>query len=120
MENKLQIFIDGYEIIETGSVAIHSSSITFKIRGLTYVLEFQDDSVNSDRKFRAENLVEDPKGLKLILINFNDSLGVGNIGSPMHMGTTAGKDLFLSLRVYSLSGSNKNERTIHYTWMLKM
>ena len=60
----------------------------------------------------AQKVTGSGKKLILELLNFNNTLGTGNI-NPMEIGTLNHKKLFVNFRVYAL-GQSKT-KLIHYT-----
>ena len=76
---------------------------------LEITLSFED---TDSKELEQKTIVHSKKKLELKLLNFNNSLGNGNI-SPLYIGNLEDKDLFLTYRIYKLD--NSKIRHIHYT-----
>lgn len=75
--------------------------------------KFSGDTENKETRFEAYNI--NKTGIGLNFINFNNSLGAGNV-NPIKVGWLEGRSLFLNFRVF---GINKDQGYIfEYTWLL--
>lgn len=102
-----------YELEDSGSIiTTKDGDIHFFVQDLEYVLSF----VNED-KSPAQLRVKSNSGkkLELELVNFNTSLGIGNI-NPFPMGRIGDKQLFIMIRVNS---SEEGGKTLYYSWYSK-
>jgi len=112
----MEIKVGNYDVFKDGSiVAIENEPIDFvfiKEIGFTIRIVFKTDSTISESKISAEKF--DKVGALLNFINFNNSIGVGNV-EPTRIGTLNNRELFFNYRVYSLDRGGK---TLHYTWLL--
>ena len=107
----MEIKIDNYNIISTGTVITHDNkSVVFRINPLEFILEFKTEK-DAPAKIDTHS---DDKSMKIVLTNFNNSLGQGLV-QPMHVGVINGKELYFQFVVYSLGDSGS--KVIHYTWM---
>lgn len=107
----MDIKIDSYNILESGSVITHDNkNVLFRIAPLQFTLEFKtikDSPVNIET-------VSDDKSMRIILTNFNNPIGQG-IVRPINVGTINEKDIYIQFVVYSLGDTGS--KVIHYTWM---
>ena len=112
----MKITTKNFEVLNSGSVITYENEpITFHLADdLRVTFVFRDDKNNKEHRMDFNPI--DNNELELILINFNNSLGTGNI-KPISIGTLNNRRLFTNFRVYALSEKNKG-RTIHYTWYL--
>lgn len=104
-----------YKIITSGTV------ISFNLEPLFFDLApdfkvrlkflFEGDRTKNSLRFEVENLV-----LNILLINFNNSLGIGNT-PVLPLGSIDGKEILLNFVVYSLS--EESPKTVHYTFYEK-
>jgi hypothetical protein len=112
----MKIKVGKYEVLESGTiVGNENESIDFAIAediGFTIRIVFTTDSELTEPHINAENY--DKVGAKLTFINFDNSIGIGNI-VPVQIGTLNGKEFLLNYRVYSL---DKGGKILHYTWLL--
>lgn len=102
------------EVVSTGSVLAYLNNpleITLELEGFNLILLFKFLNDTNDLTPRQTfSIIENTK-LELLLINFNSSLGTGNM-VPILIGTSLSKNLWLSFRVYDLE---KADKLVHYT-----
>jgi hypothetical protein len=105
-----------FEIIDSGTViSFNNEPLTFHLAAdLRIRLSFRDDTDNKEH--RMEFLQQSNKELEIVMINFNNSLGIGNT-APLALATLNNRRVYLNYRVYTLSGNSN--RTIHFTWYLR-
>jgi hypothetical protein len=112
----MNIKIGDYEVYESGTViGNYNESIDFNLNkdiGFIIRISFVTDSVNGETRIEIEPL--DKNGGHFKFINFNNSLGIGNI-TPLLVGKLNERELLLNYRVYSIEKAGK---TFHYTWLL--
>lgn len=105
------------EVILTGSVvAYDEKSLIFHLANehdpLKVEFAFEIDSEESKPRMKSYQK-EAGKHIVITLINFENNLGTGTV-TPIELGTISDKKLFVTFRVYGLSGS-KN-KMMHYTF----
>ena len=102
-------------VLASGTVISHNNEpieISFPMTGepLTIVFIFdKDDTGKTLLKANAPTT----KRLELTLLNFNNSLGQGNI-QPLQIGEISHKQIFLNFRVYALD--EKTSKTLQFTF----
>lgn len=102
----------GKDIIANGIAhTFDRENFEIEIRGLRFVFEFRTDSNGQ----RIEQEVMSATGLKLLLYNFNNTLGTG-LTSPLELGTLSNRKLYFAFLVGALSESSI--RTVTYTFFL--
>jgi len=102
----------GKDIIANGiSHTFNRDNFEIHIRGLQLVFDFRTDSEGQ----RIEREVFSESTLKLIVYNFNNTLGTGTT-SPIDIGIISGRKLYLAFLVGSLSETAI--RTVTYTFFL--
>ena len=107
-----KIEVGDMSVLQSGTViGVVNQSIEFLIDDLTIEFIFVD---NEDREQVVNPESVSNKHLKLTFINFNNSLGTGNI-EPLKIGSYGDNHLLLSYRIYSL-GENVG-KTLHYTFL---
>ena len=107
-----RIKIGNMDVLQSGTViGVINQPIEIMIDDLTIEFVFED---GKDLKQIAKPESINNKHLRLTLINFNNSLGTGNM-EPLAIGSYANKHLYLSYRIYSL-GENVG-KTLHYTFL---
>jgi len=79
----------------------------------TAEFKFSGDTENKETRFEAYSL--NKIGIGLNLINFNNSLGTGNL-NPIKVGWLEGRSLFLNFRVFGIN--NDQGYIFEYTWLL--
>lgn len=102
-----------YEVQHTGTViSFEDEPITFEIAD-DYIIRmvFKNDSNHSETKMEFQ-FINDNRA-DILLINFNNPLGAGNI-KPIQIGHTGGKNMYLNFRIYTLEGTSS--KLVHYTW----
>lgn len=106
-----------YEVLFSGTVIQYEdNSISFHFDSKTYgklsiIISFESDHTNVP-KIKADKI--DNRTLLIKLVNFNNSVGTGNV-EPGEIGTYGGRKLLISYRVYRLAEAG---RTLHYTFYL--
>jgi len=111
---QMKISVGDYEVYESGTViGVLGQPITFRIENLSYTLEFVTDSEQPKLTVKTEALSS--THLKIVFVNFDDSLGAGNI-KPIKFGNLGERDLCLQYRIYTLRGDVG--KLLHYTWLL--
>lgn len=111
----MNIKIGDYDVYSNGTViGVIDKPITFNIENLSFEFVFREDFENTEQKLTSEVA---PDGTKLVLdfVNFNNSLGTGNL-SPIKLGNINRRELLLNYRVYALA--EKSGKLLHYTWLL--
>lgn len=102
----------GKDIIANGIAhTFDRENFEIELKGLRFVFEFRTDSSGQ----RIEQEVISPTGLKLMIYNFNNTLGTG-LTSPLELGTLSNRKLYLAFLVGALSESSI--RTVTYTFFL--
>lgn len=113
----IKIKIGELDVYEKGSL-INTDGKNIEIllgskHQFTAEFKFSTDTENKETRFEAYNI--NKIGIGLNFINFNNSLGTGNV-KPVKVGWLEGRSLFLNFRVY---GINKVQGYIfEYTWLL--
>ena len=80
-----------------------------------FLAEFKFTTDKDNKEIRLEPYNLNRIGIGLNFINFNNSLGTGNI-DPIRVGWLEGRNLFLNYRVFDI---NKDKGVIfEYTWLL--
>ncbi len=59
----------------------------------------------------------EPTILEVVCKNFNNTLGTGTV-SPLKIGFTKGRHLYLSFLVTALRNADQYGRTVHYSFLL--
>ncbi len=105
-----------YKITDAGSlITFNNEDIQFKMfTDLYLVFSFKNDDKVEGTKMESE--VINNKTLKLVFINFNNSLGVGN-AVPLPIALVENQQLYLNVMIYSLS--KESPKNIHYTFYLR-
>jgi len=109
------------EIVSSGTVIAYFNQpivINVKLEDFTLelIFKFEDNkSNNNNQPVLTPTIVEHNK-LELTLHNFSSSVGAGN-KETLGIGSSLGRQLSLSYRVYDLGGSDK---TLHYTLYRRM
>lgn len=109
----ITINVNGLKVLQDGSLVVSKEqSISFFIKGLTFVFDFREDD-SGDKN----SVIQEPNGNIMVthLINFKNALGAG-LKEPAEMATLGtGEKLYFSFAVYSIS---ENPRVFHYTWFI--
>ncbi|WP_299150985.1 DUF6864 domain-containing function [uncultured Dokdonia sp.] len=79
----------------------------------TAEFEFKKDSNNEDTRIEAFQI--ERTGIGLRFINFNNTLGTGNV-TPLRVGWLEGRSIFLNYRVYPIN--SEEGYILEYTWLL--
>jgi hypothetical protein len=104
------------EVIASGSVfSFNGNPVELAIGGISLIFEFEQD------KTRQEHAIDpktpDEKTVKLTLINFDSSLGLGST-APLRFGILKGRQLYFHFRVYGLGsrvdGSPAVDHLLYY------
>ena len=107
-----RIKIGNMNVLQSGTViGVINQPIEIMIDDLKIEFIFEDSN-DLEQIARPESISN--KHLRLTLINFNNSLGTGNM-EPLAIGSYANNHLLLSYRIYSL-GENVG-KTLHYTFL---
>jgi hypothetical protein len=112
----MKIQTGDYDIIDSGTIiSFNNEPLTFHLTAdLRFKFTFRDDTVNNIH--RMEFATINNQEMEIIMINFNNSLGIGNT-TPLGLARLNNRMVYLNYRVYALD--NNNCRTIHYTWYLR-
>ncbi|MDX2360372.1 MAG: hypothetical protein QNK23_06175 [Crocinitomicaceae bacterium] len=109
----VKISTGNYEIIDSGTIVANSGeSIVFEVSSLTFIFEFRSDPNKPKSNISKE--VDGDKSLKIILTNFNNSLGTRNT-DPLSIGTVNNRQLFINFNVYF--NSESVGPTFHYSFL---
>jgi hypothetical protein len=112
----MEIKVGNYDVFKDGTIVGNENEpidfIIIKELGFTIRIVFSSDSNIKDAQIKATEF--DKVGALLTFVNFNNSIGIGNI-EPLLIGHFNNRELFLNYRVYSLE---KGGKTFHYTWLL--
>jgi hypothetical protein len=112
----MKIKVGDFDVYESGSVVgndnepidfIIDATVDFTVR-----LAFVTDTNQKEHSAKADKFGQ--RGVQITFINYNNSLGTGNI-TPLKLGRLNGRELFLNYRIYCLDKGGKH---IHYTWLL--
>lgn len=113
----MKIKVGEFEVFASGSiVGNNDESIDFIIdENINYMvrLTFVDDSTIQGDSAKAKKI--GTNGIEITFINYNSSLGTGNI-IPLKLGFVNGKELYFNYRIYSIGTAGKH---LHYTWLIK-
>lgn len=117
MNIDFDISIGEYEVVASGVVITHlDKGIQFHIGSLTFDISFVSNQELDKPKIHAEAAPDNPKCLKIQLINYDDNFGKGLV-YPTEVGTLGGKNLYLQFSTSTL-GDTKT-RSFEYTWFVK-
>ena len=109
----INIKVGDLSLIDSGSIIVPEGlPIHFFIKDLEYVFTFSNDD---EGKPHTKTISNTGNKLEIEFVNFNDSIGVGNI-KPLPMGRLEGQELLLMLRVSMLKEGGK---TMLYSWYLR-
>lgn len=105
-----------YEVLGSGSViGIIGEPLVFNIEDLTFKFLFKDDLENTAHRITSGDV--EAKSITLLLYNFNNPLGTGNL-KPVRLGKLGGqpkRGLYVNFSAHLL---DKNGLKIfHYTWL---
>ena len=81
--------------------------------GFVAEFEFTKDSENKETRMEAFQI--ERLGIGLRFINFNNTLGTGNL-TPIRVGWLEGRSIFLNYRVFPIN--NEVGYIFEYTWVL--
>lgn len=110
----MEILVGDYEVYKSGTViGVKGQPMSFHIENLIITFEFVTDS--EQPKLTVKTDIISSTHLKLIFINFDDTLGAGNI-KPVRLGNLGEKGLYLQYRIYTLR--EDAGKLVHYTWLL--
>lgn len=110
----VKISVGDYDVYASGSVVgILGQPISFSIESLLYTIEFVTD-INQPKLTVKTELISKTH-LKIVFINFDDTLGSGNI-TPIKYGNIGDRELLFQYRIYTLR--EDAGKMLHYTWLL--
>lgn len=113
----IKIKIGELDVYEKGSLINTNGENIEILLGLkhqfTAEFKFSADIENKETRLEAYNLTK--IGIGLNFINFNNSLGTGNV-KPIKVGWLEGRSLFLNYRVFGIN--NEQGYIFEYTWLL--
>jgi len=114
----MKIKVGDYDVLNSGSVVGNKNEpIDFHIGGnaINIVrLLFEDDESIKKQAAQAKASDTEEKVIEITFINYNSSLGTGNI-NPIPIGDLNGRKLFLNYRIYAIKELGKE---VHFTWLL--
>lgn len=117
MNVEFKINIGEYEVLASGVVMTHlDKGIQFHIGGLTFDIGFSVNTENQESKINATTSPDNPKYLKIDLVNYDNNLGKGLV-FPVMVGNFDGKDIYLQFSTSTFS--NTKTREFVYTWLIK-
>lgn len=110
------IQIGDLEVYDSGNIVSteHKISVTLQSQN-PFTLEVEMVFPEEEKETKMEAYSIDAVGIGLRLINFNNSLGTGNI-TPMRIGWFNGRSLFLNYRLFPIN--NNKGGIFHYTFLL--
>ena len=110
----MEIKVGDYEVYKTGSViSLPDDPIMFNFGTLHFKVIFENHHDENKQNVDIE-IASDNSKMTLRFINFNNSLGAGNV-KPLSLAYIGKKELLLNYRVYALGKAGK---LFHYTWLL--
>ncbi len=104
-------FVNGYEVIDSGTIHVAGDSLQLVLDGMPIDILFKDDGGNA--RFITE---VDGLSLKISLFNFNNPLGEGRI-EPIGVATSQGRDIKLTFFSHTIDKA-KSERVFSYTFLM--
>ena len=117
MDTNLRICIGEYEVLASGVVLTHlDKGIQFHIGSLTFDVSFSTNQELDKPKINAKASPDNPKCLKIELINYDDNFGKGLI-FPVEVGTLDKKIIYLKFSTSTLGDTET--RSFVYTWLAK-
>jgi hypothetical protein len=112
----MDIKVGDFEVLANGTIVGNEQEpidfIFDNASGFIIRIFFKSDSSIPSPTVQSDKY--DKIGGQFTFINFDNSIGIGNI-SPIKIGVFKNRDLLLNYRVYSL---NKGGKSFHYTWLL--
>lgn len=115
MGKSVNIKVGDYQVLDSGIVlSSQNKDILFEIKDLNIRIIFKQDKQNEKSAINTE-LSTDKKCLRLILTNFERSLGIG-LTEPAAIGTIDGNSLYLLFMVHALNDSETH--LFSYTWLI--
>ena len=112
----MKIKVGDYDILESGTVIGNiNEPIDFILDpDKEYIIRFTftDDAENKQWTAKAEKFGNN--GLNIIFINYNNSLGIGNL-ALIPVGRMYGRAVFLNYRIYAI---DKGGKLVHYSFLL--
>lgn len=108
-------FLDGKEIIESGSIVIiPGQKVRFELGcGFVVNFDFCNDGNFKENHFQAR-VVENE--LSLSFFNFLNSLGTAN-RDLIELGSIGAEKVFLSFAIYCIGDKEHASRIVHYTFL---
>jgi len=109
----MKIYTKDKEILDTGLIiTFKNEPVIFELsENLKYTVILKDDATIEGQHVQPKVISNEE--LMLTLINFNNSLGAGNI-EPLKLGVMDGKTIYLNFIVYAMS--KEAQKTLQYTW----
>lgn len=96
----MDVTIGNYELLFFKTIiGVENLPIIIPFENIKFKIIFLD---NNDSKQDVEYVAENNSTLKLVLKNFKNALGTGNV-EPIHVGRHNNKNLFVMFRVYHLA-----------------
>jgi hypothetical protein len=111
-----KILIGELEVYESGNIVSTEKKILITLQSENpFTLEVELSFPEEEKETKMEAYQIEQVGIGIRLINFNNSLGTGNI-KPMKIGWFNGRSLFINYRLIPI---NKNEGGVfNYTFLL--
>jgi len=112
----MKILVGNLENFESGTIiGVENQPIDFVFDAPTeFIVRFVFSNDPSESGFKVNVKPYLAKGAQLDFINYNNSLGIGNL-EPFKFGHLNGRELYLSYRIYSFE---KGGKLVHYSWLL--
>jgi hypothetical protein len=112
----MEIKVGEYEILESGTIIGNDNEpIDFIIDSTTnYIIRFTFKNDAENKQWTATASRFGANGLEITFVNFNNSLGIGNL-APIPVGQMNRRQLFLNYRIYALDKAGK---LVHYSFLL--
>jgi hypothetical protein len=110
---KITTGINNFEIISSGTVISYKDeTVNFELNPtLTFKMKFIKDAESKEQNLDFK--IIDNTSVEILLTNFNNTLGTGNI-EPLMLATIDKKNIYLNFVIHALG--NSDTKTIHYTW----
>lgn len=110
----MEILLGEKKVLYNGNiVGISDEPVIFKISQLIFEINIYDDILKSEPRVFTE-IAENNERMIINLVNFDNSLGRGNI-KPLILGTLNGRELLFSFKVYSSHNSNNLNKITTYS-----
>ena len=109
---KMEILLGEKKVLYNGTiVGISGEPVIFKISSLIFEINITDDLLISNSRVLTK-ITKDNERMIINLINFDNSLGRGNI-KPLVLGHLGGEELLLSFKVYSSHNNDFDKITTY-------